>query len=139
MWWMYLLFFILVYFLLFYPSNLPEKWKFQKNEKKGLKISSFHKCTKSHDHMVYCSWDMACDGCNYFSFWATLCPFTLLTAQKNKISKKWKKCLEISFYTCVPQIMSRWCTVPKIWCATDRCRWTDRQTEKVTHRGGRPT
>ena len=37
-----------------------------------------------------------------------------------KISKKWKKHLEISFYTCVPKIVIRWCTLPEIWCATDR-------------------
>ena len=32
------------------------------------------------------------DGCNfYFLFWAIFCPFTPLTAQKNKIFKKLKK------------------------------------------------
>ena len=30
------------------------------------------------------------------------------------------KKLEISFYTCVPKIMIRYCMVPKIWCETDR-------------------
>ena len=50
------------------------------------------KYTKNHDHRLYCSWDMACDGYNsYFPFWAILFPFTPLTAQKMKISKKWKK------------------------------------------------
>ena len=63
------------------------------------------------------------------------CP---LTAQKIKISEKWKKSLEISsFYTCVPKITIRWCTVPEIWCVTDRR--TNGQTEKVTYRGGCPT
>ena len=62
--------------------------------------------------MLYCSLDMACNGFNY--------SFTSLTAQKNKILKKWKKYLEISsFYICVPKIMIRWCTVPEIWCMTD--------------------
>ena len=71
--------------------------------------------------MLYCSWDMVRDRCNcYFSFWAIFCPFTPLTAQKIKILKKWKKCLEISsFYISVPKIMIRWCTVPEIWCMTD--------------------
>ena len=69
------------------------------------------KCTKNHYHMLYCSWDMARDGCNFLPFY---------TAQKIKISKKFKKHLEISsFYTCVPQIMIKWCTVPEKWCATD--------------------
>ena len=44
-----------------------------------------HNCTKNYGHMLYCSWDMACDRCNcYFSFW-------VLTAQKVKISKTRKK------------------------------------------------
>ena len=30
-----------------------------------------HKCTKNHDHLLYWSWDMVCDRCSYFLFWAT--------------------------------------------------------------------
>ena len=84
-------------------------------------IIILHKCTKNHDHMLYCSWDMAHEGCNcYFSFWTIFCPFTPLTAQKMKISKKWKKSLEISsFYTSVPKIMIICYTVPEIWHVTD--------------------
>ena len=42
-----------------------------------------HKCTKNHDHMLYCSWNMAHDRCNCcFSFWAIFCPFTSVTAQR---------------------------------------------------------
>ena len=38
----------------------------------------------------------------------------------NENFKKRKKHLEIlSFYTIVPKIMIRWCTVPEIWCVTD--------------------
>ena len=71
--------------------------------------------------MLYYSWDMARDTCNcYFSFWTIFCPFTPLTVQKMKISKKWKKDLEIlSFYTSVPKIMIICYTVPEIWCMTD--------------------
>ena len=29
---------------------------------------NLHKCTKNHDHLLYCSRDMAHDGCNYFHF-----------------------------------------------------------------------
>ena len=88
-------------------------------------IIILHKCTKNHDHMLYCSWDMAHDRCNcYFSFRAIFCPFTPLTAQKIKMIKK-KKGLEISsLYKRVLKIMVRWCLVPEIWCAkygrTDR-------------------
>ena len=57
-------------------------------QKKALgHIIILHKCTKNHDHMLYCSSDMAHDTCNcYFSFWASFCPFIHLTNQKIKIS-----------------------------------------------------
>ena len=82
-------------------------------------IIILHKCTKNHDHMLYCCQVIAHDRCNgYFSFWAIFCPFT---AQKIIISKKWKKHLEISsFYTSVPKIMTGWCTVPESDGQTDR-------------------
>ena len=58
-------------------------------------------------------------------------PFYPLAAQKIKISKNEKKKLEkSSFYKPVTKIMIRWCTVPELWCKTDR--QTDRQIEKVT-------
>ena len=53
-----------------------------------MKISKMilHKSTKNHDIMLYCSWDMVCEGCNfYFSFWAIFCLLTPLTARKKKI------------------------------------------------------
>ena len=54
-------------------------------------------------------------------FWAIFCPLTLLTTQKIKVLKKWKKHLEIlSFCTHVPQKIIIWCMVPKIFSATDR-------------------
>ena len=78
-------------FLPFSPPQQPKKWKFHKNEKTPVDIIILHKCSKNHD-MLYCSWDMTCDRCNcYFLFWASFCPFTPLTAQKMKISKKLKK------------------------------------------------
>ena len=77
-------------------------------------------CMKNHDHMLYYSWGMVRDRCNYFSFWAIFCPFTPIAVQKIKIFKKWKKHVEISsFYTCVPKIMIICYTVPEIWCVTD--------------------
>ena len=70
------------------PKSLKNQ-NFKKMKKTSSDIIILHKCTKNHDHMQYCSWDMACDACNcYFSFWAIFCPFTPLTAQKIKISKK---------------------------------------------------
>ena len=99
--------------------------KKKKKKKTPRDIIILHKYTKNHNHMLYCSWDMVHERCNYFSFWAIFCPFTPLTAQKTKILKKWKKCLEISpFYICVPKLMIRWGTVPEIWCTLDG--WTGR-------------
>ena len=41
-------------------------------------ITILHKCTKNHDHMPYCYWDMMHDKCNcYFPFSATFCPALL--------------------------------------------------------------
>ena len=57
----------------------------------------------------------------FLSSWGIFCPFTPLTAQKKKILKKWKSCLEISFYTSEPK--KSWMiigyTVPEIRCVTD--------------------
>ena len=51
-----------------------------------------HKCTKNHDHMLYCCCDMVHDGCNFcFLFWAIFSPFTLQTAQKINNFKKMKE------------------------------------------------
>ena len=76
-----------------FTSLTTQKIKiFEKLKKTPGDIIILHKCTKNHDHMLYCSWDMVHDRCNcYFSFWAIFCPFTPLTAQKIKIKKKMKK------------------------------------------------
>ena len=58
----------------------------------------------------------------YFSFLAIFCCFTVLTAQKIKISKKMKKKnprLEISFDTSAPKIMIICYTVLEIWHVTE--------------------
>ena len=95
--------------------KISKKWKIKPGG-----IVTIHKCTKNHDHRLYCSSDMARDGCNfYFSFWAIFCPFTPLTARKMKIWKNWKKHLEISsFYTSVPKIMMM------LYCSWDMARDT---------------
>ena len=68
----------------------------KKNEKKmPANIIILQYCTKNHDHMLYCSWDIVCDWCNYFSFWAIFYPFIPITVQKIKILQKWKKHQEI--------------------------------------------
>ena len=124
-----------------------QKMKTSKKWNKHPEISPFN--TKVPKIMTICFpvpeiWHVRC---NYFSLWAIFCPFTpppptpCLTAWKMKVPKKCKNSSRyhhLSFYTCVPKIIIRWCTVPEIWCTTDR-RWTDGRTEKVTSRGGYTT
>ena len=114
-------FVILDRFLPFYPLNSPKNQNFEKLKKTSGDIITLHECTKNHDHMLYCSWDKPCDGCNcYFSFWAIFSPFTLLTAQKIKISKKRKQHHKISlFYTNAPKIMIICYSVLDIWHVMD--------------------
>ena len=99
----------LSFWAIFFPFTplTTQKIKMLKNRKKGPgDIIISHRCTKNHDNMLHCSWDVEHDRFNYFSFWAIFCPFTYLTALKIKIKKKMKKSLEISsFYTSVPKIM----------------------------------
>ena len=65
---------------------------FKKMKKTHGDIIISHKCTKNHDHMLYYSWDMACDRCNcYFSFWAIVFPFYPPNNPKNENFTKMKK------------------------------------------------
>ena len=113
-------FVILNYFLPFYFPNNQENQNFEKVKKMPVDIIILHMCTINENHMMYVSWDMEHDRQKFFLFWTIFCSFTPLTAEKIKISKKLNKHLEISsFYTCVPKIMIRRCTVPEIWCVTD--------------------
>ena len=120
--------------LLLPPSNNPNI--FWKNKKKCLEII-LYKCSKIHDHMVHCSWDMTCDGCSlYFSFWAIFCPFTPCphppTAPINdlKIENKGPGNI-ITLHMCTRNydhmVRGSWDMV--------RDRRTDERTEKVTYRG----
>ena len=87
-------------FFLFYPPNSPKNENIKKMKNIHRDVIIFHKCTKNHDHKLYCSCDMACDGCTcYFSFWAIFCPFTPLTAQKMKISKNGKSVWRYHYFT----------------------------------------
>ena len=103
-------------------------------------IIVLHKCTKNHDHMLYCLWDMTRDKFNcYFSFWAIFCPFTPLTAQKIKIKKKKMKKAPIRIiilHMCTKKydqmMYSSWDIVWDRWMA----RWTDGKSDIqrwVTH------
>ena len=98
-----------------------QKNSISKNFRKEMHgdIITEHKCTKNNDHMLYWSWDMAHDRCNFFFFILRyFLPFYPLTAQKNENFKKiW---LDISsFYTNVLKIMIICYTVSEIWHVTD--------------------
>ena len=100
----------------FTPSNSPRNEKiFLKIKKTPGDVIILHKCTKNHDHMIKCSWNMVHDGCNYFSFWAIFCSFTPLTTSKMKIKKKLKKYLEISFYTLYEFGATQWFELETPW------------------------
>ena len=78
-----------------FTTLTAQKMKILKKKRKKKTpgdIIILRNCSTNHDHMLYCSWDMAHETCNYyFSFWAILCPFTRLTRQKNQNFKKMKK------------------------------------------------
>ena len=102
------------------PPLTAQKIKTTTKWKKNSDLINLYQCTENHDYMLYCSWNMVCDWCNcHFSFRAAFCPFTPLTAQKIRITIKWKKYPEISsFCTSVPKIMIICSTVPEIWHVT---------------------
>ena len=74
-------------FALLHP-NSSKNQNFSKMKKNAGRYHHLHKCTKIHDQMLHCSWDMVLeDTWNYFSHWAIFSPFIPLTAQKMKILK----------------------------------------------------
>ena len=85
-------------FALLPPNNMKNQ-NFEKLKKELGDIIILYKCTKYHDHMLYCSRDMA----RYFSFWVIFCPFTPLTSKKIKILKKWKNSWGYYHFTYVYQ------------------------------------
>ena len=118
---------ILDQFSHFCPPNNPKKSKFWKSEKNTWRYYHFTQMYQNSWHTLHCSWDTMPDRCNsYFLFWAILYSLTPITTQKLKISKKWKKRLEISsFYIRVTKIKITWCTVPVRQCATNGNKQTD--------------
>ena len=94
-------------FLPFHPTNNPKNQNVEK-KKKILGDIILHNCTKNHDHMLYCSWDMARDGCNLCFFFFCLVALSFAYLPPNCLKRK-KKRLDISiFYTCVSTIMITW-------------------------------
>ena len=115
------LFFILGYFLLFYP-HVYHKW---------------HMIT----YMMYGSWDLERDRQKLWSFWTIFCPTTSLITWKIKILKKWKNArwyhLHIHTKNYDHIMYSSWDMVHNGW--VDRIDGqTDRQKEWHTEVGAPP-
>ena len=126
-------------FCLFTPWQ-PKKWKFRKTKKIPGDITILQKCIKNHDHMLYCSWDLACDKCNcYFSFWTIFCPLTPHKNSKNENLKKNEKFFwRYNHFTQVYQ--KSW--LDYVWFLRYGAWRMDGQMDgrmKVTYRDGCPT
>ena len=60
----------------FTPLTTQKNQHFEKMKQQPGDIIILNKSTKNYDHMLYRSWDMVHDGCNFhFLFWAAFCPF----------------------------------------------------------------
>ena len=82
----------LAIFCCFTPLNSHKNENFKKKMiKRPGDTIILHKGTKNHDHRLYCSWDMAHDGWNYFSFRTILFPFTPHPSQQLKKKGKFQK------------------------------------------------
>ena len=89
--------------------------------KKWKNAWKYQKCTKKHDQMLQCSWDIAHDGCSFYvSFWGFLHFYPPNNPKYGK--NTWR----YHHFTCVYQKFWSRCTVPEIWCATDG--WMDRRS-----------
>ena len=106
----------------FLPFNSPmdqENQNFQKIHNTPEDIIILQMRTINDSHMMCGSWDMKCNRQNFLSFWVIFCPFTLLTSQKIKILKKWKKVWCYHFTHVYHKWQSHDVWVPEIWSVTD--------------------
>ena len=90
------------FFALLLPNN-PKNQNKKKNEKNHSDIIILNTYNINDNHMMYGSWDMEHDRQNFWQFCVILCPFTSLTTQKIKISKKWKSAQRYHHFAQVPQ------------------------------------
>ena len=117
-------FVILGNFLPFYPNNNLKNKNLEKMKNTLGDIIILHKYTKNHNCLLYCSWDNACDRCNFY--WGIFCSFTPLTVGKIKIFKKREKLIYQKLWS------------HEVWFLRYGAQRTDGRTEKATYRGGCP-
>ena len=129
---------LLTVFCSFTKKKKSKKLKILKKWKNRLKISSLYTNVSKVMIICYTVPVILCvtDVILIFYFELFL-PFHPPNNPKNQKFRKMKrKQLDISsIYTCVPKINIIWCTVPKIWCVTDRRtdRRTNGRTDRRTH------
>ena len=114
------------YLLPFYPPNSPKNKNIKKLKKKRLDISPFHKV---YQKSIICDivpeiWHVM-HVIFIYHFGLMFCPFTPITQQKIKLSKKWKKDWRYHHLTHVYQKLwldEVWFTTDpaEIWCMTKR-------------------
>ena len=66
------------------PPNSPKKQNFAKIKKPPEDIMILHMCNKYYDQMMYSSWDMLSDGCNFFFILGHFLPFYPPNSPKNQ-------------------------------------------------------
>ena len=69
------------------PSKNLQKQNFENTKKITGDITSLHKCTKNHNHIMYGSWDVERSRQNFLWFWIFFCPSNPLTTLKIKMFK----------------------------------------------------
>ena len=103
--------------------------KKKKKKKMAGDIIILHKCTKNHNHMLYCSWKWhMTDVIVIFHFGLF---FSLLNQNIPKIEIKKKKPTPgdiIILHMCIKNYDQMIPYAPDIWCATDW--WTDRRMDR---------
>ena len=81
------------------PPNNLENQNFEKMKNASPDVTISHLHNKNYDHMMYVSWDIECHRHFFLSFWGIFCSLTLLTTEKIKIFKKWKKSCRYYHFT----------------------------------------
>ena len=94
----------LSFWVIFCPFTPLIPWKNKIMKKWKCNWRCYHFTLVHHKWQLHYVWFLRYGARqSLLSFLTIFCPFTLLTTQKFKILKKWKKSLKISsFYTCVP-------------------------------------
>ena len=91
------------HFLPFYPPNNTKNQNFEKLKKTPGDIITLHKCTKNHDHMLYCSLDMMHNKCNCFYFGLFFALLPPLQPKKSKFNSNEKNPWRYHHFTIVHQ------------------------------------